>query len=417
MSSYYSKLCQLSHLRLAWRRISKTNKFSRGFDDQTIKNFGDYLEDNLEQISSELRNRNYEFRKARGLLIVKQGGGKRPLKIPAVRDRVVLKGIELLISPRLRGYDLPCSFGYVPNKSVPDAIRRVRQLANEGNTWVLEADIKKFFDSVDRPLLIDAFARKIRMSSLTPLIKSSLQVELGNPEDFTPEDRDVFPDADSGIPQGGVLSPLLANFYLHPFDAAMMRAGFNLVRYADDFVVLCRTQAEADRAYRLCLQVIEGKLNLRMHHLGDSESKTRIAMFSKGFSFLGMQFQGASVLPTSKKIRNLREKIESILDLRQGLSLLRTLTKLSNLLHGWANAYEVCDNSSIFAELDAFVREKIGAFLQAHALLQRGWNLTNRNLKFLGIPSIVSLRGRARGGSSADPHRSSEQQSRANQKQ
>lgn len=252
MRSYFQKLCDLSFLYLAWKRISKINKFSYGFDEVTIEEFARDCDKHLSEIRHELKKGSFSFTPARGVLLDKDSGGKRPLKVPAVRDRVVLKAIQLLIEPKFRKYDLPCSFGYVPKRSVPDAIAHIRKLYESGLNWVLEGDISKFFDTVNRTLLIERFTRKIRAPSLFRLILNALHVELGNPQSFTPTERDLFPAADSGIPQGGILSPLLANFYLFPFDRQMTDAGHQLVRFADDFVVMCSTRESAEQAYTLC---------------------------------------------------------------------------------------------------------------------------------------------------------------------
>jgi RNA-directed DNA polymerase len=245
MASYYSSLYNPRHLFGAWRDISKSNKFSRGFDERTIKDFSDHLGEEILQLSRELRQKTFAFTPARGVLLEKAGGKKRPIKVPAVRDRVVLTGIKQLISAKFEAFDLDCSFGYIKNRNVGDAIDTVTQLAASGRKFVLEADIKSFFDTVDQGLLIEMFTNEIRARSLRALIEQAIRVEVGNRDSFTPYDRAMFPAPDSGIPQGGVLSPMFANFYLHKFDSAMTTKGLKLVRYADDFVVMCNTRQEA----------------------------------------------------------------------------------------------------------------------------------------------------------------------------
>jgi len=286
MRSYFKRLCEFSSLYQAWRAISKTNKFSHGFDEITIEEFARNCDKYLLDIKQQLQSRTFEFTPAREVLLDKDGGKKRPLKVPAVRDRVVLKAIELLVRDKFKKYSLDCSFGYIQGRSVPQAIAEVRKLHEGGLQWVLEGDISKFFDTVDRTLLIDRFTREIRVTNLNALIKNALHVEIGNRQWFTPTERELFPAADSGIPQGGILSPLLANFYLYPFDKAMTDGGYHLVRFADDFVVMCPTPESARAAYQMCCEVLEGNLKLKIHHLGERESKTKITLFSKGFTFL-----------------------------------------------------------------------------------------------------------------------------------
>jgi hypothetical protein len=174
----------------------------------------------------------------------------------------------------------------------------------------------------------------------------------------------------------------------------MTKAGFALVRYADDFVVMCSTEAEAKSAYDLCLTILENDLGLTMHHLGDADSKTRIQLYSKGFKFLGMQFQGMAVLPVTKKVESFRQRIREIFQSGSSSTLLAILTKTGNLVRGWANAYKICDDGPIFSELDNFVRGELRGLLQANFPALQGAGLSNKQLEFLGIPRIAEMRAR-----------------------
>src|SRR5690242_15562565 len=266
MANYFRQLSSPELLLSAWKKLSK-KKHSRGFDEQTIEEFRRNLDQNIRKISSELRTGTFEFTPLLGCLPEKPGGGRRPIKIPAVRDRVVSKAIQLLISPKFDRYNLPCSFGYIPRVKVADAVECVKRLAGMGKVWVLEADMSEFFDTVDQTLLMDRFVREIRIRSLEDLIRRALRTEVGNLDCFRPDEREMFPAPDSGIPQGGVLSPMLANFYLYPFDKGMSHAGFDLIRYADDFVVMCRSENEARIAYDLAKRILEDDLRLKLHPL------------------------------------------------------------------------------------------------------------------------------------------------------
>ncbi|MBI4443187.1 MAG: hypothetical protein HY649_07410 [Acidobacteria bacterium] len=393
MPTYYNQLYNPVHLQLAWKKISKSNKFSHGFDDVTIQQFATNLEENLQAICRDLKYRTFRFTPARGLLVQEDSGKKRPIKVPAVRDRVVLKAVESLIYPKFCRYNLPCSYGYIHGRSVKDAVDAVRKHASNGFVWVLEGDISKFFDKVNQELLINRFIREIRVKSLIALLSEALRVEIGNPERFTPEDRELFPASDSGIPQGGILSPMLANFYLYPFDKALSEAGFNLVRYADDFVVMCNSRKSAEKAYQLCRKVLEDRLKLKLHPLEEGPgSKTKITLFSKGFTFLGIRFEGQKVFPSSKAIGKFRTKIEGITDARQGQNLLNTLNKLRNLLLGWGNAYHSYDTATLFQELDSFVRQSVSSYLQKNGFLSSGHILGKHQSRILGLPSLVALR-------------------------
>ena len=395
MSSYYSRLSLPSHLLNAWKGISKTNKYSKGFDERTIKDFSENLGEEILLLSRELRGKSFQFTPARGVLIEKAGGKKRPIKVPSVRDRVVLNGIKELISSKFQKFDLDCSFGYVKGRNVGDAIDRVKRLAAEGRKYVLEADIRSFFDNVNQPLLIEMFAREIRAGSLRPLLEAAIRVEVGNKDSFTPTDRDMFPAADSGIPQGGILSPMLANFYLHKFDAAMMGQGFELVRYADDFVVMCRTEQEAREAYQLCLEIMENQLQLKLHHLGDPSEKTRITRFSDGLSFLGIRFENGKVFPVEKVVARFKEKIIFATDPARTHTILRSLTKLSNVIKGWGNAFCRYDTEQLFQQMDTFITENITKFLRHHGFYRAHHTMGRRQIKVLGIPLLSRIRSEA----------------------
>jgi RNA-directed DNA polymerase len=397
MANYFRRLSSSENLLRAWKKLSK-KKHSRGFDEQTIEEFKSNLDQNIRQLCVELRSGTFEFTPLLARLHEKPGGGKRPLKIPAVRDRVVLKAIQLLIVHRFDKYNLPCSFGYIPNVSTADAVECVRRLAASGNVWVLEADMSKFFDTVDQALLMDRFVRQIRIRSLEGLIRRALQVEVGNLDSFRPDERVLFPLADSGIPQGGVLSPMLANFYLYPFDRRMTDAGYNLVRYADDFVVMCASEDQARSAYVLARRILEGHLRLKLHALADQNSKTRITLYSKGFTFLGLHFQGEQITPSSTSLKKFKEKVSAITDFHQGQNLLKTLTSLKNTIEGWGHAYQMYDSLESFQSLDAYIQEQLANYLRANGLLGKGHNLGNRQRRFLGIPSLEGIRQRARTG-------------------
>jgi RNA-directed DNA polymerase len=390
--SYLRQLCQVEHFHEARKKLSK-KKHSRGFDQQTIERFGNQLDHNIRQLTQELRSGSFEFRPLLGCLMDKPDGSKRPLKIPAVRDRLVMKAIQLLVAHKFRKYDLPCSFGYIRRLSTADAVKRVQELAREGKIWVLEGDIAKFFDTVDRFLLMSRFLREIRIPSLENLVSRALQLEIGNLDAFSPVEKDMFPRSDSGIPQGGVLSPLLANFYLYPFDRAMTDAGFNLVRYADDFVVMCESEQRARDAYSLAERVLQADLHLILHPLIEG-SKTRITLFSKGFTFLGLHFQGGLVKPSSKAINRFRESISTAADPRQGFNLLATLSKLKHMIDGWAHAYSSYDCSDEFKTLDQHIRRVLSQYLQFHGLMREGHLPSGKQMQLLGIPSLESIRQR-----------------------
>jgi hypothetical protein len=186
---------------------------------------------------------------------------------------------------------------------------------------------------------------------------------------------------------------MLANFYLYPFDKALTRRGFNLVRYADDFVVMCKSEEEAKEAYELAFATLK-KLGLKLHPLGGEESKTRITLYSKGFIFLGLQFQGGRVAPATKASRRFRERISSVTDPNKDVSLLKTLTTLKHIVEGWAHAYYSYDAADVFRDLDRYVREELSRYLWAHGLLGAGRLISSDQRRFFGVPSLEGIQYR-----------------------
>jgi len=389
------QISDIDYLKRAWRYINRRNLRSRGLDDVTIQGFKSGLDDNLRQISIDLRARKFVFQKLRPHAMEKPGSAqKRPLRIAAVRDRVVMKAIAEFIAPSFQQFNLPCSFAYVKGGGVDAAVVRINELVGQGHKVYLQADIIKFFDSVDKNLLWLRFAKRVRQRSLLPLIRQCFDLEVGDIDSLKTEDQELFLGTESGIPQGGCLSPMLANFYLFEFDETLTGAGFNLIRYADDFVVMCESSERAESAYTLCRKVLSG-LGLEIHPLGSS--KTRIGNFSKnGLDFLGLHFEGKEVFPAEKARERFKAKIVETLRPHTGVNLLKTLQRLRNLIFGWGKYYRCMRVVEIFGALDKFVQNSVRVYLKESGiiLIDRKWQ---RQRKFLGIPSLAAMIERSKG--------------------
>jgi RNA-directed DNA polymerase len=379
------------HLHKAWREISKRNMLSKGSDNVTIKAFKASLDQNLSDISSELRSGRYTFQKLRAHAISKTASSKlRPLQIASVRDRVVMKSIALFIEPTFRSFDLPCSFAFIKSRGVKNAISRIHELVEQGNKHYFEADIINFFGAVDRETLWVMFSRKVRHKSLLRLLRQCFDLELQDLDSFTPEFQKLFVGADSGIPQGGVLSPMLANFYLHEFDRRMLERGFNLVRYADDFVVMCESEERACQAHDSAKVILE-TLGLKIHALDEPHSKSKIGYFSKhGLMFLGVMFEGKEVFPAKKAVERFKAKVQEVLTPGTGDSLFRTLQKLTNLINGWGKCYRSMRVMEIYLRLDVFIKESVESYLEASDIRLVG-KKKGKHMKFLGIPSLPAM--------------------------
>jgi len=378
-------------LRKAWKEISKRNLDSRGLDDVTIRAFKNRLDENLAAISGELRSNTYKFNKLRAHAIKKPGSQKsRPLQIATVRDRVVMKAIALFIEPSFQHFNLDCSFAFIRGRGVNSAIRRIHDLVAQGNKFYFEADILDFFGSVDRQDLWKMFSGHIRHRSLLPLLQQCFNLELEDLQNHTTEFQELFFGAGSGIPQGGVLSPMLANFYLHEFDRRMLNHGFNLVRYADDFVVMCGTEEQARHAHQLSEGILR-TLNLRIHPLDVPDSKSRIGNFSKdGLLFLGIRFEGSGIFPAKKVVSRFKSKVEEVLRPASGDSLFKTLQKLTNLINGWGKCYKAMRVTDVYLRLDVFIKESVEAYLASVGIQLRGKD-KRKHMRLLGIPSLAGM--------------------------
>jgi RNA-directed DNA polymerase len=383
---------ELKHLREAWKKLAKRKK-SKGSDGVTIEAFAADLDWNLRQISKDLRKGTYQLSSLRPSVHFKFGSPKpRPLQIPAVRDRVVMKALALYIQPSFDKFDLPCSFAYIrgEDRGVPAVIRKVHELVARGFVYYFEADIVNFFGTVDRSRLWAMFARRVRHPSLLPTLRQCFEQELDNLEAFQLEYEKLFAGATAGIPQGGVLSPMLANFYLYEFDRTVTAQGFELIRYADDFVVMCETREQVERAHVLCRTLLE-QLGLRIHALGEPNSKSRFGYFSKeGLNFVGVRFEGSITTPDPKAIPRFKEKVSLVLKPHSGQSLAKTLQRLKNLINGWGNGYKAMRVQKIYLELDEYIKREVARYLQESGIRLEGRD-RRKQMRFLGVPSLSAM--------------------------
>lgn len=383
---------ELDRLRDAWKKLAKRKK-SKGCDGVTIEAFAADLDWNLRQISKELRRGIYQLSPLRPSIHFKVGSSKpRPLQIPAIRDRVVMKALALYIQPSFNKFDLPCSFAYIKgeDRGVPAVIRKVHELVARGFVHYFEADIVNFFGTVDRSMLWTKFSKQVRHRSLLPILKQCFEQELDNLKAFQLEYEKLFAGATAGIPQGGVLSPMLANFYLHEFDRAVMAQGFELIRYADDFVVMCETQQSAERAHLVCKTLLE-ELGLRIHALEEPNSKSRFGYFTKhGLNFVGVRFEGSVTTPDPKVIPRFKEKISLVLKPHSGDSLAKTLQSLKNLINGWGQGYKSMRVQKTFLELDQYIKQSVVHYLRASGIRLEGRD-RGKQMRFLGVPSLSKM--------------------------
>ena len=349
--SLMDKVYAMPNLRAAFAKV-KANAGAAGVDGQTVEMFEQHLEANLERLAAELRARNYRPRAVRRRWIDKPGSReKRPLGIPTVRDRVVQAAMCNVMEPIFERDFAQQSYGFRPGRGCKDALRRVVELLRAGFQYVVDADLKSYFDTIPHTALLEAVERKITDGRVIELIemymKSSVMDGL---ERWTPE---------GGTPQGAVLSPLLSNIYLDPLDHLMREHDYEMVRYADDFIILCRSEAEAQRALEK-VQQWTAQAGLRLH-----PEKTRVVDTRQpgGFDFLGYHFEGGQRWPRKKSLVKFKETIRVKTPRTSGQSLEVIIVNVNRTLRGWFNYFQH-SHPRIFGSLDGWVRMRLRSILR-----------------------------------------------------
>jgi RNA-directed DNA polymerase len=338
-------------LRIAFGQV-KANNGAPGEDHQTIEMFEDHLEENISRLSEELRSGRYQPRAIQRKYIPKPGSQeKRPLGIPTVRDRVVQGAIRMVIEPIYERDFHEESYGFRPGRGCKDALRRVDRLLKEGNTWVVDADLKSYFDTIPHDRLLKLVADKVSDGRLLELTEAFVKQRVTESmKSWTPE---------CGTPQGAVLSPLLSNVYLDPLDHHMGRRKAEMVRYADDFVILCRSEKEALDALEMVREwTAENGLSL---HPG----KTRVVDVTQkgGFDFLGYHFERGYRWPRKKSLNKLKDTVRGKTKRTNGTSLQKIVLDVNATLAGWFEYFKHSYKTT-FRPLDSWIRMRLRSILR-----------------------------------------------------
>lgn len=403
--SLIDKVYALPNLRAAWARV-KANHGAAGVDGMSVGKFDERSEERLAQLAEDLKTRRYRPQPVRRVFIPKSGGGQRPLGIPTVRDRIVQQSLLQILEPIFDAKFSNRSHGFRPGRGCATALDVVDRAVRHGYSWVVDADIKAFFDTVDHKKLIAALNEEIADGRVLDLITRILRAGV-----MMPETAEVEP-TELGTPQGGPLSPLLANVYLHALDVRMTEAGFGLVRYADDFVIFARSESDAGKALSLAREVLEGDLGLALH-----PEKTRIVSVNAGFEFLGYRYyrdpkidrmrkevRHKSVMRFREAIRRLtprltnqtlpKERQVTPSRLARNQRLQGIITDLNNYLRGWHWYFKAvwCPTGQPFAHCDKFVRRRLRTAITGR--IGSGWwlqRIPNRLLRRLGLVPLDEL--------------------------
>lgn len=375
----YDKLYALTNLKAAWQQVEK-NDGAAGVSGQTIAQYRDGLEQRLNNLAQRLKEHRYTPRPIRRVYIPKGNGKQRPLGIPEVEDRIVQAAVVRLIEPIFEKKFLGVSWGFRPERSAHNALAELVAALEAGYTQIVDADILDCFGSIPWTPLKEEVAREVGDPKVLELVKAFLEAEvMEGLQHWQPEE---------GTPQGAVLSPLLANIYLHSFDEEMTRAGYKLVRYADDFVILCRTSQEAEQAREKARQTLKD-MGLQLH-----PEKTRLVDATKErFQFLGYDFCPNGRWPRPSSKQKLRDAIRRKTPRKPGKSLRMVIASLNDTLRGWYAYFRYCSWST-FKEVDGSTRRRLRSILRGFqkrkksARLSDNFRYPNHIFEKLGLFSL-----------------------------
>jgi len=364
--SLVDKVYKMKNLEMAWEKV-KQNRGAGGIDGQGIAAFEEDLEGNLKRLHRELRTRTYHPQPVKRKLIPKSGqpGKFRPLGIPTIYDRVCQQALVNRLEAIFEPVFDDASFGYRRGRSTKDAMRKIWCELEQGHEWVVDADLKDFFGSADHDKLMEMLNQRIADGRVLSLLESMMKVGYS-------EDKQVH-QSERGVPQGGVISPLLSNILLTPFDREMRRKGYRLTRFADDWLVTCKTRKEAQEALSFASKVLE-KLGVVLH-----EEKTRIVHVRQGFEFLGYKIkrgtrplklpahkiksgtqQGALyVYPRQKAIDHFKDQIRKRTRRKAPLTTKELIDEINPIIRGWGNYYRKAHVRKLFNQLDRWLVRRL----------------------------------------------------------
>jgi RNA-directed DNA polymerase len=349
------KVYEPRNLQSAFWKVWR-NAGSAGVDGQSVRSFEAREEPELQKLAEELRTQSYQPAAVKRVWIPKPGSAEqRPLGIPVVRDRVVQSALRNVMEPIFERDFAAQSYGFRPGRGARDALRRVEELLQSGNHWVVDADIKGYFDSIPHRKLMEKVAHKISDGRVLKLIESYLKAGVL-------EACKGWEATEEGTPQGGVVSPLLANIYLDGLDWLIAGAGLQMVRYADDFVILSCTEQEAQRALALISDWMQGA-ELKLH-----PEKTKIVDATQrgGFEFLGYHFERGQKWPRKKSEVKVREKLRARTQRTNGQSLQCIIAGINPILRGWNNYFRYSKRNALQA-MDGWIRGRLRSILRKRA--------------------------------------------------
>jgi len=369
----------MSRLRAAFQRV-KRNGGAPGVDGVTIEMYEANLEQNLAALMYDLEHRGqYHAHPLRRVYIPKGQGKYRALGIPTVRDRVAQEVVRALLEPLFEPTFVEDSYGFRPGRNAHQAIEAILEAYQDGAWFVVDADIHAFFDNLPHNLILDRVAEKVADGNILYLLREFLTTEVQT------EDGTRHP-VDRGTPQGGVISPLLANIVLHVLDTQMIHAAFRCIRYADDFVVLCPSLTSAEQALALANQTVQ-RLGLTL-----SPEKTHLTTFYRGFDFLGFHITSRNRSIRAKSVEKFKDRVRELTCRSHNLDQ-ETIRNLNRVSVGFTQYF--CTSFSTVVEqctlLDHWIRMRLRCMKFKRICPLDNWRLLNKHLTRMGLVALRDL--------------------------
>lgn len=367
-----------AELMLKAFKAVKKNRGAAGVDKVSIKMFESNLANNLSSLMRELKQGTYQPVPLRRVHIPKGKGKTRPLGIPSVKCRIAQEVIRRLINPTFESRFHNNSFGFRNGRNCHQAVERLLQYAGQGFRYVVDVDIKGFFDNIPHDLIMESISARISDGNILKLINKFLKSGVMEEGELKPTLK--------GTPQGGVISPLLSNIALNHLDWFMEDQGLHFVRYADDFVILCKTGPDAERALDLVRSFLKDM------ELEDSPEKTKIRHFSQGFDFLGFTIKTNSVKIRTKSMEKFKDSIREITTRSHNLEK-EVIEKLNRVIRGTVNYFGTTFSTmkTTFRELDKWVRKRIRCMKYKRIWHTDNCRITNKYIKKMNLLSCASL--------------------------
>jgi group II intron reverse transcriptase/maturase len=379
--TYYTlkdKVTKIKNMKVAAKHVLDKGG-SAGVDRIDTVEFKENYSIHMRELYREFLEDRYQPKPALRVFIPKSDGRQRPLGIPTVKDRIAQAAVRGILEPIYEKEFCDCSFGFRKGKSQIDAINQIEEYKEQGYKWVLDADIKGFFDNIDHELLIEFIRQKVTDGWVIEMIKSWLTMGVMKDGEYIPTEK--------GTPQGGVISPLLANIFLHEFDKVMVERGYKLVRFADDFVVMTKSKRKAKRAYEVVKEIITEKLKLELH-----PEKTVITNFGEGFVFLGFEFIAWNYKrPRKKSLEKFKDKVRKVTRRSQPWKVDSIIKRLNAKIYGWANYFGHGNVKKLFRSLDEWIRMRLRSYMEKKkAVMNQNKRIPNSFFRKKGLVSLLT---------------------------